>query len=283
VSANNRIIAAVVALVAAAGAFYMFALKPQRQEAADLQGKISTKQGELDAARALLASNTQAREQYREAYAAVVRLGKAVPADDDVKSLMVQLDSAAKSAKVDFRSIDVTAGASAAPTSNSAGAAAAVQLPPGATVGPAGFPVMPFSFAFTGSFFDLNDFFKKINKMVQAKGDKLRVDGRLLTLDGLQLQPDSAGFPHIRATVNATSYLVSPLEGATGGATAQGPAGATAQPGTTGTTGSGSTPSTPARPRSATSRTGPPIADATSTVPTATPIAPAVTSTASTR
>lgn len=239
-SANNRVIAAVLAVVAAAGAFYMFALKPKQKEASDLKAQIATKQDELDAARTLLASNQQAREQYREAYAAVVRLGKAVPADDDVKSLMVQLDAAAKATKVDFRSIDVGGAAAAASTGTGA---SAVQLPPGATVGPAGFPVMPFSFAFTGSFFNLGDFFQKIEKLVQDKGDKLRVNGRLLTLDGLKLEPDSSlGFPHIRATVSATSYLVSPLEGATGGATAQGPAGATAQPGTTGTTGSGTTP-----------------------------------------
>jgi Tfp pilus assembly protein PilO len=242
VSANNRIMAAVLALVAVAGGFYMFALKPKRQEATKLQTQISKKQAELDAARTLLASNQAAREQYRQAYSAVVRLGKAVPADDDVKSLMVQLDSAAKASRVDFRSINLSSTASAAPPATGT---AAVQLPPGATVGPAGFPVMPFSFAFTGSFFDLNDFFHKINAMVKKHGSSLQVNGRLLSLDGLQLQPDTTGFPHIRATVNATSYLVSPLEGATGGATAAGPAGATAQPGATGTTGSGTTPTTP--------------------------------------
>ena len=43
----------------------------------------------------------------------VARLGKAVPADDDVRSLLVQLDSAAKRAKVDFRSITLSGGASA--------------------------------------------------------------------------------------------------------------------------------------------------------------------------
>jgi Tfp pilus assembly protein PilO len=223
--------------VAAAGAFYMFALKPKQREASDLKAQIAKQRSELEAAQQLLASNQAARAQYRRAYASVVRLGKAVPADDDVKSLIVQLDSAAKSSKVDFRSIDVSSsgGSSTDPT-------AAVQLPPGATVGPAGFPVMPFSFAFTGSFFDLNTFFRKINALVSDKGSKLRVNGRLLTLEGLSLQPDTAGFPHIRATVNATSYLVSPLEGATGGATAQGPAGATAP--STAAGGSTTTPST---------------------------------------
>ena len=103
-----------------------------------------------------------------------------------------------------------------------------VQLPPGATVGPAGFPIMPFSFAFTGSFTNLGDFFRRIEGFVSERREKLAVKGRLLTLEGLQLKPDTEGFPHIRATVTATSYLTSPLEGATGGATAAGPAGAAA-------------------------------------------------------
>jgi hypothetical protein len=156
----------------------------------------------------------------------------AVPASDDVRSLVVQLDSAARSTGVDFRALNVSGTAAGAAAAGAAGAAAAVQLPPGATVGPAGFPVMPFSFAFKGSFFELGDFFERIESFVKANPNGVDVKGRLLTLDGLQLQPDTEGFPHIRATVNATSYLVSPLEGATGGATAQGPAAA----GTTGAT-----------------------------------------------
>jgi Tfp pilus assembly protein PilO len=230
VSLNNRVIAAVLAVVALSGAFYMFALKPKREEASSLKAGIATQQAALDTARQLLATNTKARTEYRGAYSAVVRLGKAVPADDDVQSLMVQVDSAAKAAGVDFRSIDVGGGASAPAVDGSA----AVQLPPGATVGPAGFPIMPFSFAFTGTFDNLGDFFRRIEGFVSERRQKLAVKGRLLTLEGLQLKPDTEGFPHIRATVTATSYLTSPLEGATAGATAAGPAGATAA--ATGTT-----------------------------------------------
>ena len=42
------------------------------------------------------------RARTRANYATVVRLGKAVPADDDVRSLIVQLDSAAERSNVDF-------------------------------------------------------------------------------------------------------------------------------------------------------------------------------------
>ena len=58
------------------------------------------------------------------------RLGKAVPADDDVRSLLVQLDDAAKRSKVDFHSINVGAGGGAA--GHDGGAAAATGLAPAA-------------------------------------------------------------------------------------------------------------------------------------------------------
>jgi hypothetical protein len=222
---NKKVLISALAAIVAAAGFYMVALKPKRQEASKLATKITEKQAELDQATALLASNQKARESYRQAYSSVVRLGKAVPADDDVRSLVVQLDAAAKASKVDFQSINVGGGsAPAAPTGP--GAAMAASLPPGATVGPAGFPVMPFTFAFDGDFFKLGDFFKRLDRFVTARNKQLSVTGRLLTVDSLQLAPAPAGFPEIKATVAATSYLVSPLEGLTGGATAQGPAAA---------------------------------------------------------
>ena len=48
----------------------------------------------------------------------VARLGKAVPADDDVRSLMVQINSAADRSGVDFRTISI--GGAGAPTAGPA-------------------------------------------------------------------------------------------------------------------------------------------------------------------
>ena len=46
------------------------------------------------------------RTHYKANYATVVRLGKAVPTDDDTRSLVVQLDAAAKRSGVDFDTIN---------------------------------------------------------------------------------------------------------------------------------------------------------------------------------
>ena len=240
---NPILIAAIVTVVAAAG-FYKFGLALKRKEATAAKGKVEQAQARLDAARQLLTSNEQARQTYRKDYSTVVRLGKAVPGDDDVRSLVVQLDNAANRTHVDFQSIEVGTAAGGSAGSTPTDAATAGQLPPGATVGPAGFPIMPFSFTFRGGFFRLGAFFQRLDKLVKTNNDKVTVTGRLLTVDSVKLEPDGTGFPNIKATVQATSYLTSPLEGATGGASPAGPTGTTAAPAAPGAAGAPAPPVT---------------------------------------
>lgn len=229
---QSRILLAVVAAVAAAAAFFFLVLSPKREQIAELDGQIAAKKTELASNQQLVSDYSAAKQGYRTAYASVVRLGKAVPVDDDVRSLVVQLDGAASKSKVNFQSINVGGGGggAAAPAATTAGAASGAKLPPGATVGAAGFPVMPFTFTFDGDFFRLSDFFRRLEGFVNVRNKNVSVTGRLLTLDSLTLQPTE--FPKISAQVGATSFLVSPMEGLTGGATPQGPAGTVASPAT---------------------------------------------------
>jgi hypothetical protein len=154
----------------------------------------------------------------------VARLGKAVPADDDVRSLLVQINAAARRAGVDFRTIDVSS-QGAPSTGPGAAPKTGTTPPPGAsTVGTAGFSTMPFTFNFKGSFFQLGKFFHRIDKFVAVRNGGLDVTGRLLLLNSISITPDQEhGFPMLTADVTANSYLLPPTEGLTGGATATGP------------------------------------------------------------
>jgi hypothetical protein len=223
---QSRILLAVVAAVAATAAFYFLMLSPKRAEIAELDTKVAAAKSELATNQQLVSDYTAAKTGYQTAYASVVRLGKAVPVDDDVRSLVVQIDGAAKKANVNFQSINVGGAVGGAP-STPAGGADAQSLPPGATVGPAGFPVMPFTFTFDGNFNNLSKFFARLESFVSVSNKRVNVTGRLLTLDSLTLSPTE--FPKINATVEATSFLVSPIEGLTGGASPTGP-GALASP-----------------------------------------------------
>jgi Tfp pilus assembly protein PilO len=88
--------------------------------------------------------------------------------------------------------------------------AAAATLPPGAAVGSAGFPTMPFSFVFNGSFFDMEDFFHDVQRFVRVNGDRVDVRGRLLSIDSFSLVAGPDGFPSVKSSINATAYLQSP-------------------------------------------------------------------------
>ena len=143
-----------------------------------------------------------------------------MPEDDDVRSLLVQLDAEAGGTGVDFRTVQVGGAASDAAPEGSTTVA-----PPGAVaVGSAGFSQMPFTFSFRGTFSNLSQFFSRMERFVTLRNEKMNVTGRLLRLESIDLQVDQAGFPNIRAQIGASSYLVPETQGVTVGATPAGPA-----------------------------------------------------------
>jgi Tfp pilus assembly protein PilO len=247
---RDRLMLLGVALVALVVSGWFLALAPMRKESKDLAGQIATQQETIDSVHAEIAAGIAAKRAYARDYATVARLGAAIPEDDNVASLIVQLQQASDASGIDFRTLRVNASSGAAtpaptpPAATTTGAPATqisvATLPPGAAVGSAGFPTMPFSFSFTGSFFHLSDFVGQIQDYLVVGGDKLRVGGRFMTLDGIALTAAADGFPHMKVAVAATSYLLPADQGLTAGATASGPAtGASA-----GTPGSSETAST---------------------------------------
>jgi hypothetical protein len=253
------VIVVVLALAAIIGG-WLLVIAPKRSEASKLAGQVSAEQTKLSQARAQVAQGEAARSTYAHDYTEVARLGEAVPPDDNVPSLIYQVQHAATSAGIDFRDLVLQpAAASAAPapapatttgstTSSTATgssttpapttatpapltASSIASLPPGAALGPAGFPVEPFTFTFQGSFFHLANFFQRLQRFVVATDKTLTVSGRLMTLNAFSFAPASQGFPQITASVSATTYLVPASQGLTNGATASGPSsGASGQP-----------------------------------------------------
>ena len=100
-------------------------------------------------------------------------------------------------------------------------------------MGPAGFPVEPFTFTFRGDFFHLSDFFGRLERFVVATNKQVSVSGRLMTLNAISLGPGPQGFPQITASIAATTYLVPAAQGLLNGATPAGPAPTTAAVSTT--------------------------------------------------
>ena len=169
---TNKILLAVVAVGLAVGAFYFLALAPQREEIAKLDTDVAAKEAELAQAQQTLAGYEQARKTYKSNYTTLARLGKAVPVDDDVQSLMVQLESAAERSGVDFEKIELgtglagAGGGTPAPGDEQSTGGELAAAPGAVPVAGGAMSAMPFSFTFNGSYFDLSSFMTRLEHFV---------------------------------------------------------------------------------------------------------------------
>jgi hypothetical protein len=267
-------------------AFWLIVISPKRNEAATLKTDVDQLHSSLEQAQQAAAAGDQARKSFPIDYRRLVVLGKAVPAEGEQASLLVQLQQLADSAGVGFQSIDLAASSgttSAAPTTEPAAAAStdtsstssspsssssgtttssssstssasgtstppatvpateadAANLPIGASVGPAGLPVMPYTLKFTGGFFQIANFLQSLDGMVHSHHGLIDVNGRLLTVDAFSLTPvqtEQGSFnptPTLTASLSVTSYVTPADQGITAGASPSGPAPATATPAAT--------------------------------------------------
>jgi Tfp pilus assembly protein PilO len=265
-------------------AYWFLLLSPKRDDLKTARDNQHQQEQRRDTAVAQAAQLESARQTFPADYAQLVLLGKAIPADIDAPSLLVQLDQAANGSHIDFAS--VTFGArqtgvtvpTAPPPSGPAGNAAAGGAPATTGLGRAAenagnavnagnqasqnvdqasgggggttttaapnagaasqtapaLESVPLTFSFTGSYFDLADFFHRLKRFVYVAGsDRIFVRGRLLTIDSLSFSPggQTAGAApgpsgELSAAVSATVYLSPKSQGTTAGATAAGPAGA---------------------------------------------------------
>lgn len=202
----------------AIAAFWFLVLAPKREEIAKLDTDIAAQQSAAEQAEQQVAVYEKSKAGYRENYTKVARLGKAVTADDDVRSLLVQIDAAAKRSKVKFDSLNV-AGGGGDPSAAKAETKDGLAPPPGTVpVGSAGFSSMPFTFAFSGSYFHLSDFLRRLERFVTVENQRIDVTGRLLLLGNITVAPDGES-GDLKAQIGAATYLVPPTEGVAGAPT----------------------------------------------------------------
>jgi len=264
--ASDRGILMALLLVGLLAGIYFMVLAPKREQASALGEEISSLQASIDEEEQVAVFAEQARQEFPEFYSRVVVLGKAVPEQADSASMLVQLNSIANRSDVEFRGIELAEGSGAAeaapapappapadpnaapppegaplpaesvPTGSTPTAtevpvpateAAAASLPIGATVGPAGFPTLPYGLSLKGSFFDLADYMAGIDSLVDLKSasGQVAADGRLLTVDGFAFEGGAPGSsPELAAFFAVTSYVTPEAQGLTLGATPGGPA-----------------------------------------------------------
>ena len=246
-TARDRIVLMVIAVAVVAIGGWMLVVSPKRKEVATYEKQVASAQSALSKAQGELSDAKAAQSQYASAYAAVVNLGKAVPPSQEVASLVYELEQASDQHSVAFNSI--TSGGSAGGTSSSSASSSA-----SAAAASAGFTQMPFTFIFNGGFFSLEHLFRGLTGFTTHAGNgTLQVSGRLLTIQGVKLAPESnstSRTPTLTGTVTATAYVLPAGESLTAGATASSPTGA-------------ASPAAAASPTSSSSTTAPAVARVT--------------------
>ncbi len=249
---RDRLVLMTVVVLGVLGAGWMLGVSPERQKAAKLDTEVSAAQATLATAQSQLAEAQGAQSQYSTAYASVVKLGKAVPADEEVPSLVYELDQATHQKDVEFTSITTgTSGSSTSSASSTALGAAASG----------GFTQMPFTFVFRGTFADLYKLLHTVDNFTLHTTAGVLVTGRLLTIQSASLESKQEGASEnespngssksspekeaeLTGTITATAYVLPPGEGLTGGASSSGPAGTSTSPASS----SSSSSSSPAAP-----------------------------------
>lgn len=303
---RDRKIAMVLVPLALLVGMYFLVLKPKLAEVSAAGEELTSQVQRRDAALDKVRQLESAKTSFAADYAEVVRLGKAIPSDADLPSLLVQLDKAAGGSDVDFDTVRVgERGAGAAggaqpasggsggsqPNATSGGAPAqsgpgqaaeganetkddadaksaeseqqgegsddaseegdAAPAPNGGATAPGGpgasgasavpgLETVPLEFEFKGSFFDLVKLTHRVKRFVHLANDKLKVSGRLITIDSLTFKTDEDDPGKLDAELSATVYLTPAAQGVAAGASPQGPAGAT--PAATGAASGGAAP-----------------------------------------
>lgn len=253
---TDRTILFALPLIALAIGFYLLVLSPKQKEAGELQDKIDSLNSEITLAESEISTAESARAAFSKNYADIVKLGTAVPEDDDQATLISDLNEMGANNDLDFQSFQISDDAAAteaptapAPTETSSSTdtntetssttttastttaaateTAAATLPIGAAVGPAGLPITPYTLSYTGGFFDMAGLFADLDDRVKVSDDGGNpvAHGRLMTVDGFAMSADPVqGFPSVAAQIAVTTYMVPADQGIAAGATPAGPA-----------------------------------------------------------
>ncbi|MFP5362559.1 MAG: hypothetical protein ACLGI5_07495 [Thermoleophilia bacterium] len=224
-TSQTRALAAMIAAgLALYAALWFLAIGPKRSERAEVGANVAARQARLDTAKTQVATFTQSRRQFAGMLTELRGLDRAVPARGDISALLRELQRRAKLGGSDLRLVELK--------NPSASTPGLVPSTPGAVTGPGGLSALPFTFEYTGRYFDLLDVLKTVRRSVRVQSGDLEVDGRLLTIDGLSFNPLEGNPKLTKAVLNATAYIAPDAAAAAPQAPATGAAAAPQAPAT---------------------------------------------------
>ena len=211
------------ALVIVLAVSYMVLIRPKRAEAGRLDAEIAELETKITAGKKQAAPT---EPEVRINVADLFRLAKAMPDEENLPGIILEVNSIASSAGIEFL---------------------AIQPQPAVAAGSR--RALPITLTFEGNYYDLTDFLYRLRTLVTVKDGNLHASGRLYTLDALDMHEAKTGFPDIEAVLTVSAYAFG--SGAPGAAPDAPTPAAPTETGTTSTTTTGESTTTDAEPPSA--------------------------------
>jgi Pilus assembly protein, PilO len=166
-------------VIAAMGWFLL--VSPQRSRASELDEKIASVEQQITAARA---AQMQAADAKPIRSADLFRLTKAMPSDNDIPGVLLELSRIASETGIVFE-----------------------QIVPQATLAAGEMRAQPIDLTFEGNFYSLSDFLYRVRNLVSVQRGRLIANGRLFSVEKLQFSEAPSGFPNIRANLTLSAFL----------------------------------------------------------------------------
>lgn len=195
---RDRVALVAVAFLALIGAYYMMALKPERQKAAQLQTSITQQQQTLTQAQQSYEAGRAAQKSLKAQQAQWAALQVAVPPQSNIPALLRTLEKTANGAGVQMQALSLSpSGVTSAPTPA-----------PGASTGAAGSSAssaatpVPLQLTFSGGYVALDHLVQRLYGLVALSGGKVRATGPLLSIGSISL----SGSPKLTGQMTATIY-----------------------------------------------------------------------------
>ena len=168
-------------LIVAVVAFWLL-IHPKRSEIGRLSDDIEQLENQVRLATVNARKNDPV---VRIRVADLFALAKAMPDVEDMPGVILEINSVASSAGIEFVSI----------------------APDTPTTTDAGYRVLPIALQFEGNYYDLTDFLFRLRNLVSVRDGRLAVHGRLFTLDQLDFHEGPGGFPQIEANLTLAAYV----------------------------------------------------------------------------
>ncbi len=142
---------------------FFLVINPIRGDISQLETDIDAEEARIDAATAEIAKAEDTKNEGRRNQARILELAKLIPVEQEIPSLILEIQDLADKAGIDW-----------------------IQITPGniSDAGVGSYWILPLSLEFTGTYFDVSDFIYRAEQMAAGPG-------RLLAVKSLALSPTS--------------------------------------------------------------------------------------------